>query len=87
MRRLAACTGLRAGAFLAAGLTVGLPTVFNVGLLVGLLGFGVDLTDVLAADLVAGFAEGLAAVLAGALADGLVDLAGAFNAGLALAAD
>ena len=68
---------------LAADLAVGLPTVFKVGLLVGLLGFEVDL----AAVLVAGFAEGLAAVLAGDLADGLVDLAGAFNAGLALAAD
>ena len=56
---------------------MGLPTVFNVGLLVGLLAFGVDLAAVLAEDLVV--------VLAGGLAAGLIDLAGAFNAGLALA--
>ena len=47
------------------------------GLLVGLLAFGVDLAAVLAEDLVV--------VLAGGLAAGLIDLAGAFNAGLALA--
>ena len=67
MRRLAACTGLRAGAFLAAGLAdlaVGLPTVFRVGLLVGLLGLATDLTAVLAAVLDAGLAAVLTTDLA-----------------------
>ena len=106
LRRLAACTGLRAGACLAAGLAAdcaaGLPTVFRVGLLVGLLGLttdlvavldaglavvlGVDLTADLAVVLVAAFNAVLPAGLAAALAAGLLDLVGAFKAGLAFAA-
>jgi hypothetical protein len=68
LRRVAACTALRAGAFLAAGfeaegdaafvagLAAGLPTVFTVGLLV--------LTGALAADFAVVFAVVFAAGLA-----------------------
>ena len=72
MRRLAACTGLRAGAFLAAGLAAdfaaGLPTVFRVGLLVGLLGLAADWVDVLDAGLAVVFGADLGADLTAVLA-------------------
>jgi len=86
LRRVAASTALRAGAFLPAGFTAalaaGLPTVLTVGLLVltGVLVTG------LAVFLAADGAADLLAVLAAVLLAGLADFTGAFNAGLAFAA-